>query len=105
MKQKKVLSVDSYPFATIGMRKKETHGDFHHVSDDLTLAEAADLLNRKLAQMSTRPCVERRVAGFASVEDPQHVGYEEDQQYGAQPHARTPTITPAAMAVVPSTAP
>jgi hypothetical protein len=49
--------------------------------------------------------VERRVAGFASVEDPQHVGYEEDQQYGAQPYARTPTITPAAMAVVPSTAP
>src|ERR1035438_401260 len=49
--------------------------------------------------------VECRVAGFASVEDPQHVGYEEDQQYGAQPYARTPTITPAAMAVVPSTAP
>src|ERR1035438_2114961 len=49
--------------------------------------------------------VERRVADFASVEHPQHVGYEEDQQYGAQPYARTPTITPAAMAVVPSTAP
>ena len=31
-----------------GMRKKETHGDFYHVSDDLTLAEAADMLNRKL---------------------------------------------------------
>ncbi len=40
--------------------------------------------------------MECRVAGFASVEDPQHVGYEEDQQYGAQPYARTPTITPAA---------
>jgi hypothetical protein len=49
--------------------------------------------------------MDRRVAGFASVEHPQHVGYEEDQQYGAQPYARTPTITPAAMAVVPSTAP
>jgi hypothetical protein len=35
-------------FATIGMRKKETHGDFYQVSDDLTLAEAADTLNRKL---------------------------------------------------------
>ena len=35
-------------FATIGMRKKETHGDFYQVSDDLTLAEAADMLNRKL---------------------------------------------------------
>jgi hypothetical protein len=55
-------------------------------------------------QMSAGPCG-RRVASFASVEDPQHVGYEENQQYGAQPYARTPTITPAAMAVVPSTAP
>ena len=35
-------------FATIGMRKKETHADFYQVSDDLTLAEAADMLNRKL---------------------------------------------------------
>jgi hypothetical protein len=34
-------------FATIGMRKKETHADFYQVSDDLTL-EAADMLNRKL---------------------------------------------------------
>ena len=34
-------------FATIGMRKKETHGDFYQVSDDLTLAEAADMLNRQ----------------------------------------------------------
>jgi hypothetical protein len=38
------------------------------------------------------------------VEDSQHVGYEEDQQYGAQADASTSTITPAAMAVVPSTA-
>ena len=44
-------------------------------------------------------------ASFALVEDSQHVRYEEDQQYGAQPDARTSTITPAAMAVVPSTAP
>jgi hypothetical protein len=49
--------------------------------------------------------VEQRVEGFDSVEDPQHVGYEEDQQYGAQPYARTPTIAPPTMAVVPSTAP
>lgn len=35
-------------FATIGMRKKETHADFYQVSDELTLAEAADMLNRKL---------------------------------------------------------
>lgn len=32
-------------FATIGMRKRETHRDFHRVSDDLTLSEAADMLN------------------------------------------------------------
>ena len=49
--------------------------------------------------------VERRVAGFTSVEDSQHVGYEENQQYCAQPYACTPAVTPAAMAVVPSTAP
>ena len=35
-------------FATIGMRKKETHGDFYQVPDDLTLTEAADMLNRTL---------------------------------------------------------
>jgi hypothetical protein len=34
-------------FGTIGMRKKETHEDFYQVSDDLTLAEAADMLNRQ----------------------------------------------------------
>lgn len=38
----------AFLFATIGMRKKETHGDFYQVSDDLTLAEAADILNRKI---------------------------------------------------------
>jgi hypothetical protein len=32
-------------FANIGMRKRETHVDFHRVSDDLTLSEAADMLN------------------------------------------------------------
>lgn len=35
-------------FATIGMRKKETHRDFSQVSDDLTLAGAEDMLNRKI---------------------------------------------------------
>jgi hypothetical protein len=33
-------------FATIGVRKKENHRDFHRVSDDLTLMQAADILNR-----------------------------------------------------------
>jgi len=41
-------------FATIGMRKKENHRDFHQVSDDLTLAEAADMLNRQLVVADSR---------------------------------------------------
>jgi hypothetical protein len=44
-------------------------------------------------------------AESALVEDSQHVGYEENQQYGAEPYARAPAITPAAVAVEPSAAP
>ncbi|MGB6257830.1 MAG: hypothetical protein WBG09_06795 [Candidatus Sulfotelmatobacter sp.] len=33
-------------FATIGVQKKENHRDFHRVSDDLTLMQATDILNR-----------------------------------------------------------
>ena len=33
-------------FATIGAQKKENHRDFHRVSDDLTLVQAAEILNR-----------------------------------------------------------
>ena len=40
-----------------------------------------------------------------SVENPQHVGYEENQQYYAQSYPCTATIAPAAMPVVPSTTP
>ena len=47
---------------------------------------------------------EYRMAGFASVEGPQHVGHEEDQQYSSQSYARTAAITPAAVAVVAPTA-
>lgn len=43
-------------------------------------------------------------ANCASVEDPQHIRYEENQQDGSQSYARTPTVAPAAMTVVPSTA-
>jgi hypothetical protein len=39
-----------------------------------------------------------------SVEPSQQEDHEENQEYGAEPYARTPTVTPAAMAVVPSTA-
>jgi len=41
-------------FATIDMRKRENHRDFHQVSDDLTLAEAADMLNRQLVVADSR---------------------------------------------------
>ena len=33
-------------FKSIGVQKKENHRDFHQVSDDLTLTQAADMLNR-----------------------------------------------------------
>ena len=35
-------------FKTIGVQETENHSDFHRVPDDLTLAEAADRLNRQL---------------------------------------------------------
>ena len=37
-----------------------------------------------------------------SMEDPQYVGYEQNQQYGAQSHTRTAAVTPAAVAVEPA---
>ncbi len=33
-------------FKSIGVQKKENHRDFHQVSDDLTLTQAADMLNQ-----------------------------------------------------------
>jgi len=41
-------------FATIGVQKKENHRDFHRVSDDLTLAQAADILNRPIVVADNR---------------------------------------------------
>ena len=35
-------------FKSIGVQKKETHRDFRQVSDDLTLTQAADMLNRHI---------------------------------------------------------
>jgi hypothetical protein len=35
-------------FASIGVQKKENHQDFHRVPDDLTLTQAADILNRSM---------------------------------------------------------
>ena len=41
-------------FATIGVQKRETHRDFRQVSDDLTLAQAADILNKQLVVADNR---------------------------------------------------
>jgi hypothetical protein len=41
-------------FARIGVQKKEDHRDFHQVSDDLTLTEAADILNRHIVVADSR---------------------------------------------------
>ena len=41
-------------FATIGMRKREHHRDFHQVADDLTLTEAANILNRQIVVEDNR---------------------------------------------------
>jgi hypothetical protein len=41
-------------FKSIGMQKSENRRDFHQVSDDLTLTEAADLLNRHIVLADNR---------------------------------------------------
>jgi hypothetical protein len=41
-------------FATIGVQKKENHRDFHRVPDELTLMQAADILNRPIVVADNR---------------------------------------------------
>ena len=41
-------------FKTIGVQKKESRRDFHQVSDDLTLTQAADILNRHIVVADNR---------------------------------------------------
>jgi len=41
-------------FKTIGAQVTENHGDFHRVPDDLTLAEAAGILNRRIVLADNR---------------------------------------------------
>jgi hypothetical protein len=43
-------------------------------------------------------------ADLALVENTQHIGYEENQQYGSEPDAGAATGTPATMAIVPAAA-
>jgi hypothetical protein len=41
-------------FAAVGVRKRENHRDFQQVSDDLTLTQAADILNRTIVVADNR---------------------------------------------------
>jgi hypothetical protein len=41
-------------FASIGVQKRETHRDFHRVSDDLTLTEAAGILKSEMVVADNR---------------------------------------------------
>jgi hypothetical protein len=41
-------------FKTIGVQETENHNDFHRVPDDLTLAEAAGILNREIVEADNR---------------------------------------------------
>src|SRR6202162_3520500 len=41
-------------FATVDVQKKEKHWDFHRVSDDLTLTQALDILNRHIVVADNR---------------------------------------------------
>jgi len=41
-------------FKTIGVQEAEKHSDFHLMLDDLTLAEAADILNRQIVVADNR---------------------------------------------------
>jgi hypothetical protein len=53
-----VLGVDmkgkALLFKTIGVQQSENHSDFHRVPDDLTLAEAAEILNRQVVVADNR---------------------------------------------------
>ena len=41
-------------FKTISVQQTENHSDFHRVPDDLTLAQAADILNKQIVIASNR---------------------------------------------------
>ena len=48
-------------FASIGVQKKENHQDFHRVPDDLTLTQAADILNRSIVVADNRQLMRPKV--------------------------------------------
>jgi hypothetical protein len=39
---------------TVGMQESENHSDFHRMPDSLTLAEARDILNRRIVVADNR---------------------------------------------------
>jgi hypothetical protein len=41
-------------FKTVGVQETENHSDFHRVQDNLTLAEAAGILNRQTVVADNR---------------------------------------------------
>jgi hypothetical protein len=41
-------------FKSIGVQKREKRRDFHQVSDDLTLTQAAEILNRHIVVADNR---------------------------------------------------
>ena len=53
-----VLGVDmkgkALLFKTVGVHETENHSDFHRVPGDLTLSEAADILNRQIVVADNR---------------------------------------------------
>jgi hypothetical protein len=53
-----VLGVDmngkALLFKTIGVQETENHSDFHRVPDDITLAEATDILNGEIVEAGNR---------------------------------------------------
>jgi hypothetical protein len=68
---------------------------------DITWAVSLDDRREFVARFFVLPLP---APGVASAEKAQHVGDEENQQYGPQPYAGASTVTPAAVAVVPPTA-
>jgi hypothetical protein len=41
-------------FKSVGVHRRENRRDFHQVSDDLTLTQAADILNRHIVVADNR---------------------------------------------------
>lgn len=67
--------------------------------EPLPAGEPALTVFNRPRPLPSRPGLARR----RLVEDSQHIGYEENHQYGTYPHARAPSPAPPGVAVIPST--